>query len=87
MPPQEKEAYKERLDNIHTVTLCKIHHFHESLKSDFKEMLQHYLTAHIAFHQQVRRGLLQRVTWGSFWMRPPPPAPTPYACTRVRTAL
>lgn len=53
LPPQEKEAYKERLDNIHTVTLCEIHHFHETLKSDFKEMLQHYLAAQIAFHEQV----------------------------------
>merc|ERR1712137_444171 len=53
LPPQERDAYRERLDNIFTVTLCEINHFHEMLKNDFKRMLQEYLDARISFHKQV----------------------------------
>lgn len=53
LPPMERDAYKERLDNIHTVTLCEIHHFTEMLKTDFKKMLAQYLDAQINFHQQI----------------------------------
>jgi hypothetical protein len=37
---QEKEVLRTRLERIHTVTLCEVHHFHESLKRDLKATMQ-----------------------------------------------
>lgn len=51
--PKEKAALRERLDRIHTVTLCEIHHFHESLKKDMKAYMQAYLQAQIEYHQRM----------------------------------
>lgn len=50
---QDRQDYKRRLDNIHTVTLCEINHFNDTMKSDFKAMQSAYFTAQIAFHERV----------------------------------
>eukprot|EP00038_Savillea_parva_P018250 m.22775 g.22775 ORF g.22775 m.22775 type:complete len:566 (-) comp4028_c0_seq1:108-1805(-) len=49
---KEKDMLRTRLERIHTVTLCEVHHFHESLKRDLKAMMQAYFQAQID-HQQA----------------------------------
>eukprot|EP00040_Diaphanoeca_grandis_P027945 m.160230 g.160230 ORF g.160230 m.160230 type:complete len:553 (-) comp31176_c0_seq1:182-1840(-) len=53
IPVQEKEAYRTRLDNINTVTLCEINNFNQDMKKDFKTYMQKYLKSKLEYHQQL----------------------------------
>jgi len=51
--PKEEAMLRGRLERIHTVTLCEMHHFQESLKKDMKAMMQAYFQAQIDYHQSL----------------------------------
>ena len=48
--PQEKENVRARCEVIHAMTLCEMHHFHESRRGDFRDMMSKYFEAQMQFH-------------------------------------